>query len=86
MLTVDTCGYAHYVQQANAGVVISSSPFNQAEFNRVLQEMLLSVDRGSWSRNGLAFAKTADIYNLAERAADVIEKRGNRKRDILSAR
>jgi UDP-glucose:(heptosyl)LPS alpha-1,3-glucosyltransferase len=28
--------------------------------------------RGSWARNGLAFADTADLYSMPQHAADVI--------------
>lgn len=71
VLTVDICGYAHYVHEASAGVVLKS-PFQQTEFNVELQKMLLS-DKQEWKQNGLAFAKSADVYSLPEKAADLIE-------------
>jgi len=72
VLTVDVCGYAHYIAEAEAGRV-AASPFDQSAFNRVLVEMLSDdAARAQWSRNGLAFAAHADIYSLPERAADVI--------------
>ncbi len=71
VLTVDTCGYAHYVHEANAGIVLNS-PFQQAEFNHALQKMILSK-RQDWQENGLAFAKRADIYSLPEKTADLID-------------
>ncbi len=72
VLTTDSCGYADYIQQAKAGIVLSS-PFRQNDFNQTLQKMLLSTERTAWHENGLAFAKTADIYTMPERAVDVIE-------------
>jgi UDP-glucose:(heptosyl)LPS alpha-1,3-glucosyltransferase len=72
VLTLDTCGYAHYVNEANAGLVLNS-PFQQAEFNDALQKMILSEQRKSWQDNGLAFAKRADIYSLPEKTADLID-------------
>ena len=73
VLTVDVCGYAHYVTAANAGVVLTS-PFQQAAFNAALQSMLLSPIYPTWRSNALAFAQSADIYSLPTKAADLIEQ------------
>ncbi len=73
VLTTAACGYADYIKKANAGIVLSA-PFQQAEFNQSLQDMLSSLsNRQMWKTNGLAFAKTADIYSMPERAVDIIE-------------
>ncbi|RDI40212.1 glycosyltransferase family 4 protein [Aquicella lusitana] len=73
VLTVDVCGYASYVRNADAGVVLPS-PFQQEAWNEALQKMLLSSeDRKAWRQNGLVFARQADIYSLPEKAADLIE-------------
>lgn len=72
VLTVDVCGYAHYIAEADAGRVAAGS-FDQAAFNLTLAQMLSDdAARARWGRNGLAFAGHADIYSLPERAADVI--------------
>jgi UDP-glucose:(heptosyl)LPS alpha-1,3-glucosyltransferase len=78
VLTVDSCGYAHYVSEAKAGRVLSS-PFQQAEFNEELQKMILSEERIGWQQNGLSFAKQADIYSLPDKAADVIDYIGQKR-------
>lgn len=75
VLTTDVCGYAHYLQEANAGVVLPS-PFEQQTYNTVLQKMLLSPKRNQWRQNGLAFAESSDIYSLPEKSADLIERFG----------
>jgi UDP-glucose:(heptosyl)LPS alpha-1,3-glucosyltransferase len=72
VLTTDVCGYAHYVEEANAGVVLPS-PFRQQQFNKTLQDMLLSTQRNEWRQNALDFAKNADIYSMPERAVTIIE-------------
>jgi len=72
VLTTDVCGYAEYINKANAGIVLSS-PFQQAEFNQALQDMLLSGNRTLWQKNALEFTQQADIYSMPERAVDVIE-------------
>lgn len=83
VLTVDNCGYAHYVSDTNAGMVLTS-PFQQAAFNASLEKMLRSSERAEWQKNGLAFANNPEIYSLPERSADIIENIG-RKRATLSA-
>jgi len=75
VLTVDVCGYAHYIHEARAGVVLPS-PFKQAVFNDALQKMVLSPELHEWKQNGLAFANTADIYGLVDRVTRFIETRG----------
>ena len=73
VLTTDVCGYANYVLQAEAGIVLHT-PFKQDEFNQSLQDMLLSFSkRKQWQQNGIAFAKKADLYSMPERAVDMIE-------------
>lgn len=73
VLTTDVCGYAHYVHEAQAGMVLPS-PFSQASCNDALQTMLTSPHRLQWQQNGLAFAKTADIYSMPEKAVELIER------------
>src|SRR5579883_93086 len=72
VLTTDVCGYAKYIREARAGLVLSS-PFHQQAFNDALQSMLLSTTREDWQRNALQFAKEADIYSMSERAVDILE-------------
>lgn len=74
VLTGDACGYAHYVSEANAGIVLPQ-PFNQVMLNLALQN-LLQNDRTELSHNALSFAHVADIYSLVEKAAAYIEKTG----------
>lgn len=72
VLVTDVCGYAHYIAEADAGRVVPS-PFEQDRFNRMLVEMLEdNAARAAWSRNGLAFADSADLYSMPQYAADVI--------------
>jgi UDP-glucose:(heptosyl)LPS alpha-1,3-glucosyltransferase len=74
VLTTAACGYAHYVEEAGAGRVVPL-PFDQAGFNSLLAAMLADdAARREWSAAGLAWAETADIYSLPERAADIILK------------
>lgn len=78
VLTVDVCGYAYYIKDAKAGLVLDS-PFRQIELNSALEKMILSLDREQMRQNGLNFAKQADIYHLPEKAADYIEMIGRNR-------
>src|SRR6218665_165656 len=72
VLVTDVCGYAHYIEEADCGRVVPS-PFQQETLDRTLQAMLEDdAQRAAWAANGLAFADTADLYSLPQRAADVI--------------
>ncbi len=71
VIATDVCGYAHYIEEAEAGLV-TPSPFRQETFNTMLQQMMASDERAVWSANGIRFAQTADIYDLPMRAAELI--------------
>lgn len=72
VLVTDVCGYARYIKEANCGRVLPS-PFAQERLDAALAEMLEDATvRAVWGQNGLAYAETADLYSMPERAADVI--------------
>lgn len=70
-----TCGYAHYINRANAGVVLED-PFSPTLYKDTLALMMNAPEeqRARWQRNALDFAATADIYSLPEHAAGIIEE------------
>ncbi len=72
VLTVDVCGYAHYISAANAGMVLSS-PFSQAALNSALVQMLTSPQIPQWRANGLLFAQRDDIYSNTDVVVQCIE-------------
>ncbi|MVW74630.1 glycosyltransferase family 4 protein [Pseudomonas xionganensis] len=72
VLVTDVCGYAHYIAEADAGRVLAS-PFEQERLNHLLVDMLADEQRRAfWSRNGLAYADSADLYSMPQHAADII--------------
>lgn len=72
VLVTAVCGYAHYIEEADAGIVLPE-PFEQTALNCHLQRLLEDdAARTQWAHNGLAFAATADLYSMPEHAADVI--------------
>ena len=72
VLVTDVCGYAHYISEADCGLVVPT-PFKQSQLDQMLADMLNdSALRKEWHLNALRFADQADLYSLPERAADVI--------------
>lgn len=71
VIASDVCGYAPYIEQAQAGETIPS-PFRQETFNAMLQSMLERLPQAQWSSNGMNFARTADIYDMPRQAAEQI--------------
>lgn len=72
VLVTDVCGYAHYIQEADCGIVITS-PFQQTSLNQALATMLTDkTARQRWQQNGLTYAEIADIYSMPSKAADII--------------
>ncbi|MBI2784720.1 MAG: glycosyltransferase family 4 protein [Gammaproteobacteria bacterium] len=72
VLTTANCGYAHYVAEAGAGAVLPE-PYGQDAFDHALVA-LLTADRGALRARALAWAASADIHGLPERAAALIEQ------------
>ncbi len=77
VLVTDVCGYAHYIAEAEAGIVLSS-PFIQQQLNDALNTMLTDTQSGKvarqqWQKNALNFSQTANIYSMPERAVQLIE-------------
>lgn len=71
-LVTGNCGYAHYVEEADAGLV-TPMPFRQDTFNAQLEELLSSPRRPEWQRNGLALGEQPRLYRLAPVAVDHLE-------------
>lgn len=72
VLASEVCGYAHHIVQADAGLMIPE-PFRQEQFNHMLLETLMTMDKKHWQKNALTYAQRADIYRLPQSAVDVIE-------------
>jgi UDP-glucose:(heptosyl)LPS alpha-1,3-glucosyltransferase len=70
VIATDICGYADYILQADAGVVLKS-PFEQSIFNETLANTLNS-STNDWRNNALTFSKSADIFSMPERAVDIL--------------
>jgi len=72
VLATDICGFAPYINEADAGAVLAS-PLVQEALNAKLAGVLADPAlRARWSANGIAFGQTADLYGMAEEAAELI--------------
>lgn len=78
VLATANCGYAHYVEDADAGKLVPI-PFEQAVMNARLLDMLTSGELPRRRENALAFAARTDLYSLPERAAEIIEAVADRR-------
>jgi UDP-glucose:(heptosyl)LPS alpha-1,3-glucosyltransferase len=67
------CGYAHYLQSLDAGLV-TPMPFSQERFNAQLQDILTSPRREHWRAAGRAGADNPEFFLLAQRAVDHLEQ------------
>lgn len=72
VLTTSVCGYAHHVQTAKAGCVLTA-PFIQRDFNRALESMLCG-DLDQWSSNGRRYVRQFKPDAMPEAAVDAIEQ------------
>ncbi len=74
VITTSVCGFAGYVREAEAGIVLEE-PFSQQELDRALVTALSDENRRSaWSENGVRFGcETEDIYDMPVKALQYIE-------------
>ncbi len=73
VLVTDVCGYAHYISEADMGVVMPS-PFSESMMLANLQYLLASDNDqwNIWRARGQQFANEKDIYSMPEAAAEYI--------------
>jgi UDP-glucose:(heptosyl)LPS alpha-1,3-glucosyltransferase len=71
MLVTASCGYAHHVTDANAGIV-SESPFEQPRFNQQFLTMRQSDKKEKWAQNGLMYAEKIMQANDGSAEAEIL--------------
>ena len=79
MLVTASCGYAHYVCDANAGLVCEM-PFEQTNFNVLFAQMRTSEDAQMWAENGLKQAQKLMQENDGSAEAEILIKLAIAKR------
>ena len=80
-LVTETCGYAHHIRDANAGL-IATSPFQQKKLNQLLECMLLSKDLDKFSQNGIRYVQKIMSNNDGTAEANVLIDLANKKKAI----
>ncbi len=73
VLVTAVCGYAHYIDEAQAGLVLPE-PFDQNKLNKNLALMLTSSLISHWQQNGIAFGRENDLYSQIPVTVDTIEQ------------
>lgn len=72
VLTTDTCGYAFHIERAGSGQVCPS-PFRQQDLDGRLQTMLDVSPDAPWRENGIHYGRTAELYDMPQAVADLVE-------------
>ncbi|MES2547979.1 MAG: glycosyltransferase family 4 protein [Pseudomonadota bacterium] len=80
MLVTASCGYAHHVADADAGIV-TASPFDQAVFNQQFLQMIQTDKKAKWSQNGLSYVQKIMQANDGSAEAEILIKLAISKRD-----
>ena len=78
VLLTASCGYAHHVTQANAGIV-HELPFDQERFNLQFLEMIQTSQKAQWSINGINYAKKILAENDGSAEATILINLANLK-------
>jgi UDP-glucose:(heptosyl)LPS alpha-1,3-glucosyltransferase len=78
ILVTASCGYAHHVADANAGIV-SDFPFDQERFNAQFLTMMQSEQKAQWSANGLKYVQTIMQANDGSAEANILIDLAQRK-------
>ncbi len=79
------CGFAHYISDADAGMVLPE-PFVQTQLDAAVEEVLRDVGlRQRWQANGVAFGQQhEDLYNMPQKALQIIEANIEQRRAPLA--
>ena len=73
VITTSNCGYARYIEIAQAGIVLSM-PFSQKKLNQTLQHALSQNKLRSWRHAAKAYAKQCISFEIGHYALDLIEE------------
>lgn len=79
VLVTETCGYAHHIRDANAGL-IATSPFQQGRFNQLLACMLSSTDLEKFGKNGIRYTQKIMDHNDGAAEANILISLANQKK------
>lgn len=78
MLVTASCGYAHHVADANAGLV-NPTPFDQTNFDAQFLQMRESAEKPKWAANGLSYVQNIMQENDGSAEAEILIALANEK-------
>ena len=82
VLATEVCGYASYVQLAQAGELLPE-PFDLPSYADRIHALLIDDEqRRQMSSRGLEFGRSAEIFDLPERASDLIVAAAAKRRAL----
>ncbi|MEZ0316933.1 MAG: glycosyltransferase family 4 protein [Methylophilaceae bacterium] len=84
VIVTGVCGYAGHVSDAGAGKVLPA-PYEQADFNQALAEMLSSPNREQWHAAGLRYTANILANTSATVEADLLTQFANDKNATSNA-
>ncbi len=73
VLTTGVCGYAHYVKESQAGIVLPE-PFSQPQLNAALSELLSEDKLKTLREKADIYSQTADVYSMPSVAVKLIHQ------------
>lgn len=79
VLVTENCGYAMHVSAAGAGQVLPS-PYQQADLNQALLNMLQSTERSQWAEAGRRYTAKIAASNSPSVEVDLLEMLAAEKR------
>lgn len=79
ILVTESCGYAHHVSDANAGMVVAL-PFDQVKFNQAFKEMIDAAQKPVWAANGLKHAQKLMAENDGSAEAQILIRLAEQKK------
>ncbi len=82
VLATKNCGYAKYLNQHQAGIVLPL-PFSQEDLNQALLELLTSPMREQWQAHGIAAKSSDELFQLVPKAVDIIEVVAKQREPLL---
>jgi len=83
VIVTDVCGYADHVKAAAAGWVLPA-PYQQADLNRALLELLSSTDREQWNAAGLLYTANIRANTSTTVEADLLAQFATDKNTAVS--
>ena len=72
VVTTDVCGYAHHIERAQGGIVLSA-PFRQQDLDLAVQRNIDGIHRADCRHNALDYARHTDLYSMHDSAAELVE-------------